>query len=80
MNPVVRGELLWWSSTLQSVSSYPFNPRNSGKVVLFTTAGDASDVGFFTYKVDSLLKLSMRLFTLVERSESLTFRELLALS
>ena len=42
----------------------------------FSIAGDASDKGFFTYKVDSKDRVISRPFTAAESKESSTFREL----
>ena len=80
LTSTVKTELRWWAENLDSVSSYPFNTRLTGRRFAFSTAGDASDVGYFTYEVDSTDKLECRSFTLVERAKSSTFRELLALA
>ena len=61
------------------MSSYPLNPSVSGSSVSFSTAGDASNLGFFTYEINSGQKLATRSFTLEEKVKSSTYRELLAL-
>ena len=75
----VKAELNWWLSNLEDVSSYPIRQSSTGSVVSFSTAGDASDKGFFTYEVDSKEKLATRSFTEEEARKSSTFRELVAL-
>ena len=44
----------------------------------FSVAGDASDRGFFVYKLNSKERLFFRPFTAVESKESSTFKELTA--
>ena len=44
----------------------------------FSFAGDASDRGFFVYKVESKQRLFSRPFTVVKYQESSTFKELTA--
>ena len=44
----------------------------------FSVGGDASDRGFFVYKVNSKQRLFSRPFTAVEFQESSTFKELTA--
>jgi hypothetical protein len=63
---------------LPNLSGYPICQDASIVKFEFSVAGDASDRGFFVYKVESKQRLFSRPFTAVESQESSTFKELTA--
>ena len=63
---------------MPNLSGYPICQDASIVKFEFSVAGDASDRGFFMYKVESKQRLMSRPFTAVESQESSTFRELTA--
>ena len=58
--------------------SFPICKDSSFVKCEFSVAGDASDRGFFVYKVESKQRLFSRPFTVAESKESSTFKELTA--
>ena len=61
---------------MTNISEYPISFDPSLTHFEFSIAGDASDKGFFTYKVGSNDRVISRPFTAAESMESSTFREL----
>ena len=63
---------------MPSLNGYPICQEPSIVKFEFSVAGDASDRGFFMYKVESKQRLISRPFTAAESQESSTFKELTA--
>ena len=63
---------------LQDLNSFPTCKDSSIAKCEFSVAGDASDRGFFVYKVESKQRLYSRPSTVAESKESSTFKELTA--
>ena len=79
LTPEVIDELTFWKINLRSLSGYSFSPSLSQIDVKFEVALDASGVGVFGYLVGDKQVLLKRGFTLEEKKESSTYRELVAL-
>ena len=79
LTPEVIDELTFWKINLRSLSGYSFSPSLSQIDVKFEVASDASGVGVFGYLVGDKQVLLKRGFTLEEKKESSTYRELVAL-
>ena len=71
-------EVLWWGKNIRNVSKYPFSGSVSAIPASINIASDSSAVGLFSYEVTGQTCLARRPFTAEERSESSTYRELLA--
>ena len=65
-------------SNLNDLNGYPICKSATITKFEFSTASDASDRGFFSYRVHSLKKVFSSPFTAVESEESSTFKELTA--
>ena len=78
ISPKCYKQIDWWVNNLSSLNGYPIRKQSSITAFEFALAGDASDRGFFTYKVESLKRAFSRPFTADESEESSTFRELTA--
>ena len=72
-------QLRWWIKNLPQFSEYPICKKPTIVRFEFSIASDASDRGFFAYKVASKQRVFSRPFTLVESEESSTFKELTAI-
>ena len=69
----------WWVRNLSSLNGYPITKESSVTAFDFALASDASDLGFFSYRVDSLQRAFSRPFSADESEESSTFKELTAI-
>ena len=69
----------WWVRNLSSLSGYPITKESSVTAFDFALASDASDKGFYSYRVDSLQRAFSRPFSADESEESSTFKELTAI-
>ena len=78
LSDLAKFQLQWWVDNLPSLDGYPICQDSSVIKFEFSVSGDASDRGFFMYKVESRQKLFSRAFTVVESQESSTFKELTA--
>ena len=76
----VREELEFWRSQIRSLSGYPISPSQSLTETRITVVTDSSQDGAFGYQLEDNYKVLLRRsFSLEERKESSTMRELLAL-
>ena len=64
--------LNWWLTELPSLTEFDICPEPSLVQFSFSLASDASEGGYFVYKVDSKDKVISRPFTLQEAKESST--------
>jgi hypothetical protein len=78
LTPLAKFQLQWWVENLEELNGYPICKEPSVVKFEFSVAGDASDRGFFVYKLGSKQRLSSRPFTAAESEESSTFKELTA--
>ena len=72
-------QLKWWVQDLPTLSEYPICKDPTIVSFEFSIASDASDRGFFAYKVASKQRVISRHFSAAESQESSTFRELTAI-
>ena len=79
LTPEVLEELKFWRDNLWNLNGCSFSPSLSQLDVSYEVASDASGVGVFGYLVGDRQVLLKRSFTLDEKKESSTYRELLAL-
>ena len=75
---LARFQLEWWVENLEELNGYPICKEPTVVKFEFSVAGDASNRGFFVYKLGSKQRLSSRPFTAAESEESSTFKELTA--
>ena len=73
-----RFQIDWWVKNLSSLNGYPITKESSITAFEFALASDASDKGFFSYRVKSLQRAFSRPFSADESKESSTFKELTA--
>ena len=66
LTDLARFQLQWWLDNLPSLNGYPICQEPSIVKFEFSVDGDASDRGFFLYKVESKQRLLSRAFTAVE--------------
>jgi hypothetical protein len=78
LTDLARFQLNWWLKNLQDLNGFPICKEPSVVKFEFSVAGDASDRGFFVYKVASKQRLFSRPFSVAESQESSTFKELTA--
>ena len=69
----------WWVKNLSSLNGYPICQDPSITAFEYALSGDASDRGFYTYRVKSLERAFSRPFSAAESEESSTFKELTAI-
>ena len=72
-------QIQWWVENLPQFSEYPICKKPTIVSFEFSVASDASDRGFFAYRVSSKQRFFSRPFTLAESEESSTFKELTAI-
>ena len=78
LSDLARFQLNWWFENLQDLNGFPICKEPSIVKFEFSVAGDASDRGFFVYRVDSKQRLFSRPFSVAESQQSSTFKELTA--
>ena len=79
LSPLSVSQIQWWVENLPQFSEYPICKKPTIVSFEFSVASDASDRGFFAYRVSSKQRVFSRPFTLAESEESSTFKELTAI-
>ena len=79
LSDLAKFQLKWWIENLPSLSEYPICKDSTIVGFEFSIASDASDRGFFAYKVASKQRVFSRPFSVAESEESSTFKELTAI-
>ena len=67
-----KHQIDWWVRNLSSLNGFPITKDSSVTAFDFAVASDASDMGFFSYRVDSLQRTYSRPFSAAESEESST--------
>jgi hypothetical protein len=78
LSDLTRFQPNWWLENLEVLNGFPICKEPIIVKFEFSVAGDASDGGFFVYRVNSKQRLFSRPFTAVESQESSAFKELTA--
>ena len=78
LSVLARFQLNWWLENLEELNGFPICKEPTIVKFEFSVAGDASNRGFFVYRMNSKQRLSSRPFTAAESEESSTFKELTA--